>query len=429
MKNILAFAILLGLTCTAVAQTFPLNNIPVGKGPGKQGWTPLAPVDGQCFSSVGGVPTFLPCPTNVLNAQTSNYILGTTDCGKTISLGGTAFYTLTVNAASTYPSTCSVDVVNIDSGRGKKMAINATTFPNNNILWPKQSFTLANAANTWQIINPPGRWKLFVGAQFEVDSTGNNANDCLGTGATGACATIQGAIDLIVQILDANAQFVKIHTDCSSPPKTYTESVRLKPIVGQNTGNDPSSNLNPILSGDATTPTNCIITSSSGPTIQAVGSTQFNIEGFQLKNTDGSSPCVLSDQGSFIRAGKMDFNSCNGASGNHIVTQYESGYKATVGYTISAGASSHAFSANDGTFLEAFNINCGGGAFAFPGGFAYSDRNSFQQWVGTTFTTCASVTGPRYTAKTGGGIDTNGGGASFFPGNSVGTATAPGWYN
>lgn len=364
---------------------------------------------------------------NTQRAVTTTGSLATSDCRKTITLGGSAFYTFTVGAASGFDSTCSVVIVNTDTGRGKTMAINGVTFPNSSILWPGQSFTLKNESNTWTIINRPGRWRLTATTQFEVNSAGSNANDCLGTGASGACQTIQGAIDLAALVVDAAAQLVKIHTDCSGAPTTYTGTIRFKPIVGQNVGNDPSSNLNPILTGDTTTPSNCILTSSSGATVQLVGNTQYNIEGFQLKNTDGSSPCILVDQQSFLRAGVMDYNSCNGASGNHIVVEYLSGFKAAANYTISSGACAHAFTIQQGSFLTGGVQVTLSGTPAFACAFAYASSNSTQQWAGTTFV--SSATGTRYTSILAGGIDTNGGGATFLPGNAAGSATNPGWYN
>jgi hypothetical protein len=64
MKKLLALAFLVGLTAGAAAQTFPLNNIPMGKGPGKQGWTAVAPgANGTCFIITAGVPNFGACPS------------------------------------------------------------------------------------------------------------------------------------------------------------------------------------------------------------------------------------------------------------------------------------------------------------------------------------------------------------------------------
>lgn len=64
MKKILALTLALFLAHgPAFAQTFPLNNIPVGKGPGKQGWTAVAPgAENSCFMIIAGAPTFATCP-------------------------------------------------------------------------------------------------------------------------------------------------------------------------------------------------------------------------------------------------------------------------------------------------------------------------------------------------------------------------------
>lgn len=365
--------------------------------------------------------------TNTLNAQTANYTLATTDCGKTVTLGGSAFYTLTVGAASGFPSTCSVVVANIDTGRGKKMTINGITFPNSSILWPTQTFTLKNENNAWTLVPPPGRWKLASSVQFEVNTAGSNSNDCLGTGASGACATITGAINIAAQVLDAAQQFVKVHLDCSGAPSTYTGQALLAPIVGQAAGFDPSSNKTPIISGDTTTPTNCVVTSASGSTIQAVGGVSWNIEGVKLTNTDGSSACVLVDEKSTVRAGVLNFGSCNGASGNHIVVENFSVYKAAANYTISAGANVHVYSTLLGSFLQSGVTVTLSGTPAWGFAFAYAERNSTQLWSSATFS--GASTGTRYTAILGGGIETSGGGASFLPGNAAGSATNPGWYN
>jgi hypothetical protein len=71
-KLALAFALTL-VAGFASAQTFPLNNIPIGKGPGKQGWTPVAPgANGTCFMVVAGVPTFSTCPLTAPGGANGN---------------------------------------------------------------------------------------------------------------------------------------------------------------------------------------------------------------------------------------------------------------------------------------------------------------------------------------------------------------------
>ena len=76
-----------------------------------------------CGSVAGGVPgpiaipaTALPAgvDTNTLNVQTSNYAIATSDCGKTIQLGGGLSFTLTLPSAAGFPGTCSVLIKNTD---------------------------------------------------------------------------------------------------------------------------------------------------------------------------------------------------------------------------------------------------------------------------------------------------------------------------
>jgi hypothetical protein len=62
--------------------------------------------------------------------------------------------------------------------------------------------------------------------------------------------------------------------------------------------------------------------------------------------------------------------------------------------------------------------------------FVFCDTNGEVFAPSMTFTGAgaASVTGQRFLNQTGGGIWTGGGGANFFPGNSAGSTTTPGWY-
>lgn len=368
---------------------------------------------------------------NDLNLVLAAPSLSSSNCGQTITLGGNAFYTVTLGAASGFPATCTMTFVDIDSGRAKKMSVNGITYPNGSMLWPLQVTVIKNVNNVWTVAVDPGRWKLSNFVQFEVNSAGSNGNDGLATGAANAFQTIPGAISVINTILDARGFGVVLHADCSGAPTTYTGQVRPLPIVGQAIGPDPTTtlanNLTPVISGDTTTPGNCILTSASGPTVALIGGTYWNIQGFQLKNTDGSSPCLLLDQQSWTRFQFIDFNSCNGASGNHIVVENFSGAKAAGNYTISVGASAHVFSTLGGEFLYGLGTITLTGTPIWASSFASANRNSFQFWGGATFS--GASTGPRYNASLGGGIDTNGGGATFLPGNSAGSATNPGWYN
>jgi hypothetical protein len=177
------------------------------------------------------------------------------------------------------------------------------------------SATLAGSA-----VNTSGS---VTGSPIYTVFTGNDANTGLAATRAAAFLTVGKAVNLANSSLDIAAQFLKIKV-CDGK---HIEAIRLIPLVGQPTGNNPSSNLNPILSGNTSAPSNCVLSSASGATISAIGGTYWNIEGFQITNTDGSSPGILVDQQSWIRAGVMEFGSCNGTSGNHLVMENQSGYE------------------------------------------------------------------------------------------------------
>lgn len=96
MRKILALLLTLALGAPALGQTFPLNNLPLGKGPGKQGWTAVAPgADGTCLVVVAGVPTFSSCFSGLTGAALTR----TNDTNITLTLGGSPSTAL-VNAVS-----------------------------------------------------------------------------------------------------------------------------------------------------------------------------------------------------------------------------------------------------------------------------------------------------------------------------------------
>lgn len=155
--------------------------------------------------------------TNARSAYTGTASMQTTDCGKTVALGGSAFYTFTVGAASGFSATCQVLIVNEDSicpsggaatCREKTVAINGyPSFP----LYPGGTFLLVNQNNVWQF-QQPGMWPLqalqtwyvchsagaqsyFSGGTSGAGTVPSDANDGLSINAP--FATIQGALNTI----------------------------------------------------------------------------------------------------------------------------------------------------------------------------------------------------------------------------------------
>ena len=97
-----------------------------------------------------------------------------------------------------------------------------------------------------------------------------------------------------------------------------------------------------------------------------------------------------------------------------------------VAATISAGAVAHYFVSASG-LIETFNTDWTlSGTPAFSSAFA-SVAGGQINTVGNT-TSSGSATGSRYSATPNGVINTNGGGASLFPGSTAGSTVTSGQY-
>lgn len=139
---------------------------------------------------------------NVLNAQTANYTIAATDCGKTVQAGtgSTGQFTLTLPSVSGFAATCSVAIKNGDTSRGKILSGFPADFGGSqNVLWPLQSGTVKIVNGAWSTGVAPGIWNQATSQQLNVDHTlgSDSNNDCLGAvGTSGACATLIHAFQL-----------------------------------------------------------------------------------------------------------------------------------------------------------------------------------------------------------------------------------------
>lgn len=211
----------------------PLGEVPIGRGAGVG------------FMSSAGVDT------NILVSKTANYTIAATDCGKTIQAGtgSTGFFTLTFPSVSGFSTVCSVKIVNGDTGRGKAIAgLTGITK-----LYPGQTMGAKIVNGAWMLFDKPTRWLIPNGSSvtlFLNKDNGVNTNDCLGTGATGACATSAQIMTDIATNMDVEGT-ITIQWGCSATPCTFTDvPFNAQSYVG--TGAI-------ILQGDTTTPTNFVM--------------------------------------------------------------------------------------------------------------------------------------------------------------------------
>lgn len=247
--------------------------------------------------------------SNTRLAKIAVYALANADKGKTVCLGGTAFYALTVAAASGFDSDYVVAIYNEDTGRGKSIQINGLS---NFILWPLQCVFLLNLNNVWSVVNKD-RWRVLTTPTFYVDTvSGLNTSDGLGTSGTGSFATVQFAIDNIFANIDASNTQPVIQVVAGS---TITGAVL---CYGQPSGVNPqifiNGNLNPGSQiAWTTTGNNQVLVSTRDNGI-------LTVQGFAFSSAHTGCTALYASQQGIIDYQSITFGTF--ASGQHILIDH-----------------------------------------------------------------------------------------------------------
>jgi hypothetical protein len=170
-------------------------------------------------------------------AKTASYTVANTDAGATIALGGSAFFTLTFNAASGYDTDFSVRVLNEDAGRAKYLSVPSGSF----YLWPGQVVEVFNQNNAWKIFGR-ARWKvpggaLTINTDFVNGSDTEGVSDGLATGAA-AFKTVQATLQLLQREFDWTALPQTALTILMAAGTTDTSQIHFSPhgLVGAQGG-------------------------------------------------------------------------------------------------------------------------------------------------------------------------------------------------
>lgn len=249
--------------------------------------------------------------TNVRSPYTGTTALATTDCKKTVALGGSAFYTLTVNAASGYDASCMAVITNEDSVcpnggaatcRGKRVAIDGySSF----ILWPGQTFLLVKQNNAWQFVQP-GRWVLQALMVWNVNhATGSDTSDGLGTG-TGAFATMQQC----VLAMEGQMDFNGFGPTCKNTAETFTEFnvVHTHTLMGYHVIS---------ITGDTANPDNQVwqVSGTGNTGIQCRDGGYAIVTGFKFVSTGTGNTFINGGQLGVCDWGSIDFGANSGGFG------------------------------------------------------------------------------------------------------------------
>lgn len=254
-----------------------------------------------------------------------------------------------------------------------------------------------------------GRTKLSGSADYYVATTGNDSNN----GSSGSpWLTLQHAWNWIIQNIDTGGYSVTIHVADGTYGAGLTVSA---PLVGGTT---------PTIVGNTTTPANCIISTTSQSCFN-VFNAPVTIGGFKVTST-GNHGVSVSGSGVVSINNAMEYGACT--SGNHLYCQNPGSAIeiSSGGYKITGGALAHYASGFGATqiFVAGQTVTLSG-SLSFSNAFANITDLCLLNCGGITFSG-GTITGKRFAVVNNGVINTGGGGANYFPGNSAGTGTNSG---
>ncbi len=252
------------------------------------------------------------------------------------------------------------------------------------------------------------REKLTANQTYYVRADGNDSNNGLADSSGGAFLTPQKAFDTTCTI-DLNGFTVTISIGSGS----FEGITFNKAWVG--------GNITIVGAGAA----NTTIASTNGLAafyVSAPAPGVIRIDSMKITNSAGGA-IRLDAAARFLCGSGLEFGTC---VASHILAAAPGAFLSMLAnYTISGGSIYH-LNAQFGAYIRATGITVtltGTPAVSI----AYANASNMGAML-CSGSFSGSATGPRYTALQGGGINTGGGGASFFPGSSAGTATSPGWY-
>ena len=260
------------------------------------------------------------------------------------------------------------------------------------------------------------REPLTANRTYYVRTDGSDStNDGLTNSAGGAFLTIQKAVDVVCDTLDARGYAVTIQVGAG----TYSAGVGLRTAVGFKQTDDF------LIKGDTTTPSNCVISVTSGQCFFGYyGGCNLKIEGFKLTNSNGS--LVSLGDNDNLNIGAMEYGAT--PNGAHLETYGTGSIYCNAAYTISGGGWYHLLASQNGSIrypYSGFTVTVTGTP-AFSGQFAYVDDEGYL--VAGNVTWSGAATCQRYLVTGSGHLQmynmTN-----QFPGNSAGGILGNGTYN
>ncbi len=314
--------------------------------------------------------------------------------------GAPPFITTAMNGGSTPYSYALGAIVSYNAGSGIQNWVSTATSNTTTPGAMGASWLALGTANT--------RTALTTNTSYYVATTGSDSNP----GTSGSpWLTIQHAINYLMSSIDLAGYTATI----SVAAGTYTGGVSVGAAF---TGGGTVQ-----LSGDTTTPSNVIISTTSADAIYVGNGGELSVRGFKLQTATSGGGIHAGPNGIISVNGNMNMGACYN---NHFTALLPGSYiSINANYTISGGVTSGShWTGQQNGAIDATGLTITlTGTPAFSVAFAYAD-GAYLDVYGNTFS--GSATGSRYSALNCGVINTNGGGATYLPGNSSGSGTNPG---
>lgn len=344
-------------------------------------------------------PNTNPSALNIEQTKFNQLLYDITSAIQYIQQNGAApFITTSMNNGTAY-SYAKGAIVSYDPGSGIQ---NYYSSVSSNTTTPTDSSWVALGAGSL------GRTKLTTNTTYYVSTTGN---DTTGNGTSGnPWATPQHAVNYIVAGVDLGGFTATI----SCADGTYTTPVIIS--------NPWTGSGNVILQGNISTPSNCILHTTSANCVQVNNGCQLSIQGFELETTTSGNG--IDSAGYLGIIGNMNFGTM--ASGQAHMTANTGGVIViSSSYTISGNAAQHLGANQRGEIAMAAGTVTLSGTPAFSV-FAQATDLGLLTITGVSYS--GSGTGTYYSATANSVIDTGGSGPTFFPGNSAGSTGTGGQY-
>jgi hypothetical protein len=283
-----------------------------------------------------------------------------------------------------------------------------TSFPITPSSAPSADYEVANKKYVDDNGGSVAREVLTANRTYYVATTGNNSNNGLTAGTP--FLTTQKAIDVCAATLDFAGYTVTIQI----ADGTYTSGTSIKAMVGM------ASPASLVVQGNATTPANVLINVSGGIPFTVSGpQTQCYIKNLKVQGSIAFNVLF----GTLYWSGVV-FGACSAYhfNANKALIMFQG----SGGYTIAGGAATHLYATSGSLFwCEGVGTVTLSGTPAFTT-FVIADNTTNVRINGNTYS--GGATGSRYSVSANAVIFTNGGGATYLPGNTAGAASTGGLY-